>query len=337
MSTMSDVTVIRGGTIVDGTGAPGVRADVAITSGKVSEIGPGLDGERTLDAGGHVVAPGFIDIHTHYDAQVFWDPYCTLSGWHGVTSVVLGNCGVTFAPCKPEDREYLAEMMESVEDIPAASILDGLSWQWKTYGEYLAELDRLPKGVNVGGMVGHCAVRHWAMGERGLDETPASADDIAAMTALVNEAIGAGALGFSTSRTMLHRVPDGRAVPGTYAAPDELLALGDVLGRGPVREGGVDRRPEQLGVGEDGQGLERAQARQQHGATLARRCNAPLSMPGRRHGGAPEEITERYRGRVSRATRAGGVRSRPVRPRPRPPTAPAASSAGRRRTPHRTR
>ncbi|MFL6244125.1 MAG: amidohydrolase family protein, partial [Acidimicrobiia bacterium] len=165
------------------------------------------------------------------DAQVGWDPVASSSCWHGVTSVVLGNCGVTFAPCKPEDREYLAEMMESVEDIPAASILDGLSWQWKTYGEYLGELDRLPKGVNVGGMVGHCAVRHWAMGERGLDETPASSDDIAAMTALVDEAIGAGALGFSTSRTMLHRVPDGRAVPGTYATPEELLAIGDVLGR----------------------------------------------------------------------------------------------------------
>jgi N-acyl-D-amino-acid deacylase len=144
---------------------------------------------------------------------------------------VLGNCGVTFAPCKPDDREFLAEMMESVEDIPAGSILDGLSFGWETYGEYLAELDRLPKGMNVGGMVGHCAVRQWAMGERGLDDAPASADDITAMTPLVDEAIGAGALGFSTSRTMLHRVPDGRAVPGTYAAPEELLAIGDVLGQ----------------------------------------------------------------------------------------------------------
>jgi N-acyl-D-aspartate/D-glutamate deacylase len=224
--------VIRNGTVVDGTGAPSFRGDVAVTGDRIAAVGD-IDGEgrETIDAEGHVVSPGFVDVHTHLDAQVAWDPVATSSCWHGVTSVVLGNCGVTFAPCKPEDREYLAELMESVEDIPAASILDGLSWQWTTYGEYLGELDRLPKGVNVGGMVGHCAVRHWAMGERGLDEAPASADDIAAMTALVDEAIGAGALGFSTSRTMLHRVPDGRAVPGTYATPEELLAIGDVLGR----------------------------------------------------------------------------------------------------------
>jgi N-acyl-D-aspartate/D-glutamate deacylase len=224
--------VIRNGTVVDGTGRPSFRGDVAVSGDRIAAVGEvDGDGRETIDAEGRVVSPGFVDVHTHLDAQVGWDPVASSSCWHGVTSVVLGNCGVTFAPCKPEDREFLAELMESVEDIPAASILDGLSWQWKTYGEYLGELDRLPKGVNVGGMVGHCAVRHWTMGERGLDETPASADDIAAMTALVDEAIGAGALGFSTSRTMLHRVPDGRAVPGTYATPEELLAIGDVLGR----------------------------------------------------------------------------------------------------------
>ncbi|HMF84569.1 MAG TPA: amidohydrolase family protein [Acidimicrobiia bacterium] len=229
---MTHDLVIRDGTIVDGTGRPSFRGDVAVRGDRIVAVGAvDGNGRETIDAGGRVVSPGFVDVHTHLDAQVGWDPVASSSCWHGVTSVVLGNCGVTFAPCKPEDREYLAELMESVEDIPAASILDGLSWQWKTYGEYLAEVDRLPKGVNVGGMVGHCAVRHWAMGERGLDEKPAGDDDIAAMTALVDEAIAAGALGFSTSRTMLHRVPDGRAVPGTYAAPDELLAIGEVLGR----------------------------------------------------------------------------------------------------------
>jgi N-acyl-D-aspartate/D-glutamate deacylase len=218
--------------VVDGTGRPAFRGDVAVTGDRIAAVGD-VDGAsaQTIEADGRVVSPGFVDVHTHLDAQVAWDPLASSSCWHGVTSVVLGNCGVTFAPCKPEDRTYLAELMESVEDIPAGSILDGLSWRWETYGEYLAELDRLPKGINVGGMVGHCAVRHWAMGERGLDTAPASPDDIAAMTALVDEAIGAGALGFSTSRTMLHRVPDGRAVPGTYATPEELLAIGDVLGR----------------------------------------------------------------------------------------------------------
>jgi N-acyl-D-aspartate/D-glutamate deacylase len=224
--------VIEGGTVIDGTGRAPFRGDVAVQGDRVVAVGD-VDGDatRAIDADGKYVTPGFVDIHTHLDAQVGWDPVATSSCWHGVTSVVLGNCGVTFAPCKPEDREYLARMMESVEDIPADSILSGLSWEWQSYGEYLAALDALPKGVNVGGMVGHCAVRQWAMGERGLDQAPASADDIAAMVPLVDEAIAAGALGFSTSRTMLHRVPDGRAVPGTYARSDELLAIAGALGR----------------------------------------------------------------------------------------------------------
>lgn len=231
--------VIRGGTVVDGTGSPARRADVAVRGERIVAVGDRADvdgtARRTLDADGLVVAPGFVDAHTHLDAQLAWDPVATSSCWHGVTSVVLGNCGVAFAPCKPDDREYLARMMESVEDIPADSIMSGLEWNWETYGEYLAALDRLPKGINVGGMVGHCAVRHWAMGERGLDDAPASEDDVRAMVAVVDEAIAAGALGFSTSRTMLHRVPDGRSVPGTYATPDELFAIADVLaarGRG---------------------------------------------------------------------------------------------------------
>ncbi len=144
---------------------------------------------------------------------------------------MLGNCGVTFAPCKESDREELAEMMESVEDIPADSIMSGLAWDWTSYGEYLDAVERWPKGINVGGMVGHCAVRVHAMGERSLSEEPATDDDIAAMCALVDEAIGAGALGFSTSRTLLHRVPDGRPVPGTWATADELMAIAEVMGR----------------------------------------------------------------------------------------------------------
>ena len=222
--------IIRGGTVVDGTGAPPITADVAVEGDRIAEVGR-VEGRarREIDADGLVVTPGFVDIHTHLDAQMAWDPLGTSASWHGVTSVVLGNCGVTFAPVAPGGQQVLAEMMESVEDIPASSILEGLSWNWETYGDYLDELDRLPKGLNVGGMVGHCAVRLAAMGERAMDETPASAEDIAAMATMVDQALASGALGFSTSRTLLHKVPDGRYVPGTKASADELLAFADVL------------------------------------------------------------------------------------------------------------
>ena len=222
--------IIRGGTVVDGTGAPPVTADVAVDGDRIAEVGR-VEGRarREIDADGRVVTPGFVDIHTHLDAQLAWDPLGTSASWHGVTSVVLGNCGVTFAPVAPGGQQVLAEMMESVEDIPASSILDGLSWNWETYGDYLDELDRLPKGLNVGGMVGHCAVRLAAMGERAMDETPAAAEDIGAMATMVDQALASGALGFSTSRTLLHKVPDGRYVPGTKASADELMAFADVL------------------------------------------------------------------------------------------------------------
>jgi len=224
--------VIRDGLVADGRGGDPVPGDVAIDGDRVAAVGVGLGpGHQELDADGRLVTPGFVDIHTHLDAQLGWDALATSSCWHGVTSLVLGSCGVTFAPCRPEDRRYLAELMESVEDVPADSIMEGLTWDWETYGEYLDAVGRWPKGVNVGGMVGHCAVRYHAMGERGLDPAPATDDDIAAMCDLVDEAIGAGALGFSTSRTMLHRVPDGRAVPGTYADARELHALAAVMGQ----------------------------------------------------------------------------------------------------------
>jgi N-acyl-D-amino-acid deacylase len=206
--------------------------DVAVDGDRITAVGRVESGNaREIDAEGCIVTPGFVDIHTHLDAQLAWDPIGSSSCWHGVTSVVLGNCGVTFAPCKTDDREQLAKMMESVEDIPADSIMSGLAWDWTTYGEYLDAVESWPKGVNVGGMVGHCAVRVHAMGERSLSEEPATAADVDAMCALVDEAIGAGALGFSTSRTLLHRVPDGRPVPGTWADSNELIAIAQVMGK----------------------------------------------------------------------------------------------------------
>ncbi|MGE0823951.1 MAG: amidohydrolase family protein [Candidatus Binatia bacterium] len=223
--------VMKNGMVVDGTGRPPYRADVAVQGDRIAEVGTITDSaKRTIDADGQIVTPGFVDIHTHLDAQIFWDPMASSSCWHGVTSVVMGNCGVTFAPCKPGDREYLAHLMESVEDIPAASIMAGMPWQWETYGEYLKALDRMPKGVNVGGMVGHCAVRYWAMGAESLNNTPANADQIARMHDIVAEAIAGGALGFSTSRTILHRTPEGQPVPGTFANREELLGIARALG-----------------------------------------------------------------------------------------------------------
>ncbi len=223
--------VIKNGTVVDGTGQQPYRADVAIQGDRIAEVGKVTDSaKRTIDAEGHIVTPGFVDIHTHLDAQIFWDPIASSSCWHGITSVVMGNCGVTFAPCKPQDREYLAHLMESVEDIPAASIMAGMPWQWETYGEYLKALDSVPKGMNVGGMVGHCAVRYWAMGAESLENKPASPDQIARMHDIVAEAIAGGALGFSTSRTILHRTPEGQPVPGTFADRNEIMGIAHALG-----------------------------------------------------------------------------------------------------------
>lgn len=229
---MSHDTVIRGGLVVDGTGGDARVADVAIDGERITAVGDVPDAGRTeIDAAGKAVTPGFVDIHTHLDAQLAWDPIGSSSCWHGVTSVVMGNCGVTFAPVKTEDIEYIAEVMESVEDIPKQSMMEGLPWDWRSYGEYLAFLDGMPKGLNVGGMVGHVAVRWHTMGPDSLDERPASDAQVAAMCELVDEAMGAGALGFSTSRTLLHRTPDGRPIPGTFADDNELYAFGDVLGR----------------------------------------------------------------------------------------------------------
>ena len=182
--------LIKNGTIVDGTGAQAIQGNVAISGDKIAAVGDVTgDARQTFDAEGRLVTPGFVDIHTHLDAQITWDPIASSSCWHGVTSVVMGNCGVTFAPCKPDDRIYLARLMESVEDVPAKSIDSGMPWTWETYGEYLQALDKLPKGVNVGGLVGHCAVRLYAMGEEALENKPASEDQIAAMHDTVAEGI----------------------------------------------------------------------------------------------------------------------------------------------------
>jgi N-acyl-D-aspartate/D-glutamate deacylase len=200
--------LIKNGTVVDGSGLPRYRADVGVKGGRIVEIGRiRAPAGRVIDADGLIVAPGFIDGHTHMDAQVAWDPLGSCSCWHGVTSVVMGNCGFALAPCKPADREWFARCLTAVEDIPTEAMLAGIDWNWETFPEYLANVERLPKGLNYGMYIGHSALRMYAMGRRALDEK-ATEDDLRHMEQAVSEAISAGALGFSTSRATTHVTPD---------------------------------------------------------------------------------------------------------------------------------
>ncbi len=223
--------VIRGGKIADGSGKQASTGDIAVSDGKITEVGR-VAGEarREIDADGRLVTPGFVDIHTHYDAQATWDPHLLPSGWHGVTTAVVGNCGVGFAPAKRDQHQMLIELMEGVEDIPGAALSEGIKWDWETFPEYLNALERTPLAVDLGTHVPHGSVRTYVMGERGARNEPATAQDIAAMAAIVKEGIQAGALGFSTSRTMGHTALNGEPVPGTFAAEDELFGIGRTLG-----------------------------------------------------------------------------------------------------------
>ena len=232
---------ITGGTVVDGTGEQRYLADVGVRGGRIVAVqrragtdDPGLAGAaaETIDATGKVVAPGFVDIHTHYDGQVSWDSLLEPSSGHGVTTVVTGNCGVGFAPVRPGREEWLIKLMEGVEDIPGTALTEGITWGWESYPEYLDKLERQSLAVDVGSQVAHGAIRAYAMGDRGARNEPATPDDIAAMSRLVQEAIEAGALGFSTSRTLAHRAMDGEPVPGTFAAEDELFGLGRAMAAG---------------------------------------------------------------------------------------------------------
>lgn len=223
--------VIRNGLVVDGTGAPARCADVAIDNGQVSIVGEAADGAREeINAQGLLVTPGFVDIHTHFDGQITWDPLLTPSFWHGVTTIVMGNCGVGFAPAAPNRRDWLIGLMEGVEDIPGAALSEGMRWGWESFPEYLDYIDGVPKAIDIGTQVPHGAVRAYVMGERGAQNEDANPEDIAEMAAIVKEGIEAGALGFSTSRTLAHRAIDGEPVPGTFAAEDELFGIGRVLG-----------------------------------------------------------------------------------------------------------
>jgi N-acyl-D-amino-acid deacylase len=222
---MHDV-VIRGGKIVDGTGKPAFIGDVAIAKGRVAAVGKDLgSAQKIINAEGLLVTPAWVDVHTHYDGQVAWDEQMTPSLWHGVSTVVMGNCGVGFAPATPDRHNWLIGLMEGVEDIPGPALAAGLPWGWQSFGEYLDVLDKMPRTLDVGGMVTHGAVRAFVMGERGAKNEPATAQDIAQMATLVREAVLAGALGFSSSRTLVHTANDGEPVPGTFATEEELSGI----------------------------------------------------------------------------------------------------------------
>jgi N-acyl-D-amino-acid deacylase len=224
--------VIRGGLVVDGTGTKPFAADVAIDGGLITRVGSvESKGREEIDATGKIVTPGFVDIHTHYDGQATWDAEMAPSSWHGVTTVVMGNCGVGFAPARPDRHEWLISLMEGVEDIPGTALAEGMKWNWETFPEYLTALEELPRTVDVATHVPHGAVRAYVLGDREMPGAIPTADDIAEMSRIVEEGIRAGALGFSTSRTVLHKSIDGELVPGTTATPEELIAIGRAMGR----------------------------------------------------------------------------------------------------------
>ena len=252
---MFDLKII-GGTVVDGTGADRFTADVGVRDGRIVEVrrrepdDPALAGAaaETIDATGKIVAPGFVDIHTHYDGQVSWDDVLEPSASHGVTTVVAGNCGVGFAPVRPGQEQWLIELMEGVEDIPGTALTEGITWGWESYADYLDVIGRRELAVDMGSQIAHGTVRAYAMGQRGARNEPATAEDIDVMARIVREAIEAGALGFSSSRTLAHRAMDGEPVPGTFAAEDELFALGRATAAGG---GAVFELAPQGAAGED--------------------------------------------------------------------------------------
>lgn len=224
-------TIIRGGTLVDGSGRPAETGDLGIIDGRIAAVGGKLGpGRQEIDATGALVTPGWVDVHTHYDGQATWDPYLNPSTDHGVTTAVMGNCGVGFAPVRPDKRDWLISVMEGVEDIPGTVLSEGIRWEWESFPEYLDALERMPRALDVGAQIPHSALRTYVMGERGITHDEATPDDIQAMVALVAEGLRAGALGFSTSRTIIHKYQGRKYPPGTFASPDEIFGITRAMG-----------------------------------------------------------------------------------------------------------
>ena len=223
-------TVIRGGTIVDGTGKPGYTGDVALEGGKIASVGGKAGpGKREIDANGLLITPGWVDVHTHYDGQATWDPVLAPSSWHGVTTIMFGNCGVGFAPVRNEDHTSLIGLMESIEEIPGVALAEGLKWNWETFPQYLDALDQMPRAIDIAAQIPHHPLRVYVMGDRAINREAATADDIATMRDAVRAGLEAGAFGFTTSRTNSHKTPQGEMVPGRYSEVQELLGIGSAF------------------------------------------------------------------------------------------------------------
>jgi N-acyl-D-amino-acid deacylase len=226
---MHDI-VIRGGTILDGTGVDGFDGDVAIDGGKIATVGGKAGpGKREIDAEGLLVTPGWVDVHTHYDGQATWDPVLAPSSWHGVTTILFGNCGVGFAPVRKEHREGLIDLMEAIEDIPGTALAEGLKWDWESFPEYLDALDHMPRTIDIAAQIPHHPLRVFVMGERGINREAATIEDIAEMRRLTEESLRAGAFGFTTSRTYSHKTNAGDLVPGHFAEEQELYGIGQAM------------------------------------------------------------------------------------------------------------
>jgi N-acyl-D-aspartate/D-glutamate deacylase len=301
--------IIKGGRVVDGTGAPAFTADVGVADGRIVAVGKLTDAAReTIDADGLVVAPGWVDIHTHYDGQATWDQRLSPSADHGVTTALFGNCGVGFAPARPDKRDWLIGLMEGVEDIPGSALSEGIVWEWETFPEYLDALSRKAYALDVGAHMAHGAVRAYVMGDRGARNEAASPDDIAQMARLVLEAQAAGAFGLSTSRTIVHKAVDGEPVPGTFAAVDELMGLAAAIAESG--HGLLEWAPAGV-TGEDLLEPAKEMARMYE---ISTRTGCPITFLCFQIEGAPEFWREQL-AECARARAAGGRLTAQVSPR----------------------
>ena len=297
--------IIRNGTVIDGTGRDRYVADIGINDGKIIKIGNIKESSNNvIDAENKLVTPGWVDVHTHYDGQATWDPILAPSSWHGVTTVVMGNCGVGFAPVKPKDRDFLIELMEGVEDIPGAALSEGINWQWESFPEYLDALESFPRAIDVATQVPHGAIRAYVMGERCNSDYAPTKEEVDQMAELVREGVEAGALGFSSSKTLLHKDINGEYMPGTFSGNEEMLALG--LGMKGLNNSVFELVSDHLGEDEEWQWVKDFQKQTGLTVTLIA-TTAPAYKNNKMYNLAEQARIEGYEIRPQAAGRPTGV------------------------------